>query len=366
MLKQVAFPPEVLARIAPDISLQRHLSIGLRPNLRNFTEFKPLEIADGTAFKNSNPNVVGSSVIKSGSTTVMNVITLGIVDNSVQVDAQGPYSSVYPVIEILRGRSGEPTDEDMILAQSIHETILHSKIIPSGSLEIKNVGIQVTEDEKSRIIYPDLHPEEYSLVRNPSAVTHAGSKSYSFVLLSNIKIFSKSVSTSSLFDLCHLSTINALSSISLPRVYIGESDAHTASASIARSRRSNKRSLISTQSDSNLTIDTSTELQSPLKLELTDAMDVDSKGQFDHSGISSNFGLVTIPGDDENQAKTVLLADLEGEAEETSIFSRISVIANKSDRLKRISLINGDGGISLEALKKSIEIAKLRAREFEA
>ena len=50
-LKQVTFSPEVLARIAPDVSLQRHLALGVRPNLRNFTEFKPVEVSNSTQFK---------------------------------------------------------------------------------------------------------------------------------------------------------------------------------------------------------------------------------------------------------------------------------------------------------------------------
>lgn len=363
-LKQVSFPPDVLARIAPDISLHRHLSVGLRPNLRNFTEFKPVDIASNNEITDSNANVFGSSVIKSGSTTVINTITLGVVEVNRSANAathsNNDFTTVYPVVEIARGRSGAPTDEEMILSQTLHESILHSRLIPKTALSIKNYGSAVYDAAtgKYTIYYPDLNPDEFELIN----FNH--SKSYSFVLLSHIKIFSKQVSTSSLFDLCHMSTIQALSRLALPRVYISDTSSGT-KVSI-RSRSSNTRGLVGV-SKSNINLDSNKDLYYPLLLNGAtvdgDAM-VDSEGPFDASGVSSNFGIISIP--EEEDRKTVLLADLEGEAEESSILSRLSIIATKDNVIKKISLVNGDSDseITLDLLKQAIEISKIRAQQM--
>lgn len=151
-LKQVTFSPEVLARIAPDVSLQRHLALGVRPNLRNFTEFKPVEVSNSTQFQDNNDNVFSSSVVKSGSTTIINTITLGIVENFNSNESE--YATIYPCVEILRGRLGAPTDEEMILSQDLFETLYHNKIIPSTSLKINNLGISIKDDQTTTTSQP--------------------------------------------------------------------------------------------------------------------------------------------------------------------------------------------------------------------
>ena len=62
-------------------------------------------------------------------------------------------------------------------------------------------------------------------------------------MLSNIKVYSKSTSTSSLFDLCYLSMLEALKSLKLPRCYVSES--FTTKVAM-KSRRSNTRGLVDT------------------------------------------------------------------------------------------------------------------------
>ncbi|RCK55988.1 Exosome complex component RRP43 [Candida viswanathii] len=338
-LKQVSFPPEVLARIAPDVSLQRHLSIGIRPNLRNFTEFKPIEISNSTQFQDNNDNVFGSSIVKSGATTIINTITLGISENF--HNKQPEYATVYPCVEILRGRSGAPTEEEMILSQDLFETIRHNKIIPAESLKIDNLGISVKDelnDNQEAIYYPDLNPEQWQYIN----LTSHHNKAYSFVLLSNIKIYSQSTSTNSLFDLCYLSILESLKSLRLPRCYVSES--FTTKVSM-KSRKSNTRGLVNTNK-ANLNVDLNKSLYHPLALNLKEGT------------IANNFGVIS------NEDKVILLSDLEGEAEETSVLSRLSVISN-DDTINKISLINGDPSseITLEILKEAIEISKRRSRE---
>lgn len=336
-LKQIQFTPEVLARIAPDISLQRHLTVGIRPNLRNFTEFNHIEIApESNTLINLQDKVIGSSIIKSGSTTIINTISLGIVETE---DTSNEYTSVYPVIDILRGRSGAPTDEEMILSQNLYETILHTKVLHQESLQISNLGISIIENEDVKIYYPE--DEGFELINRSS------NKSYSYVLLSYIKVFSKQISTSSLNDLCYISMIEGLKSVKLPRVYVSD---HSSGTKVAvRLRNSTKRGVVGNNS-ANLNIDLNEELLSPLKLQ-------------DNVGISSNFGVINIQK--ENESEPILLTDLAGEAEESSILSKISIITN-GENLKKFSLINGDDSsdITLDMIKKSIELAKFRAQEL--
>lgn len=361
MSQPISFPPDVLARVAPDVSLKRHLASGLRPNLRNFTEFNPIEITSSPFIGDRNATVVGTSIVKSGKTTVMSTITLGIVENPTTTSGADQFTSVYPVVEIKRGRPGEPMDEEQIMSQSLYETILHAKLIPASSLHIDNLGILLNDENSDpSIYYPDLNPDDFALLTSAST-----KRSYSYVLLSNIKVLSKSVSTSSLFDMCYLATMNSLSNIKLPRAYLHVGSAGTKIS--MRARSSGKRGMVGLEK-SRVFIDTNKDLTAPLVLtgstNSEDSMDIDH-GQFDASGISSNFGVVTYTTTDQ-EPDTVLLADIEGEAEETAILSRISVIANKSDTIKKISLINGDidSNITLEKLKEAIEIAKSRAKEF--
>ncbi|KAG7666112.1 uncharacterized protein J8A68_000368 [[Candida] subhashii] len=346
-LKQVLFTPDVLSRIAPDVALQRHLSIGIRPNLRNFLEFNPIEIAQTNQLTDNNNNIFTSSIIKSGSTTIINTITLGVVEDF-QEDHEGRYSSVYPVVEVLRGRLGAPTDEEMVLAQNLYETLYHSKIIPSESLKIKNYGIAVKQEGGDETIYyPDLNKEEWEYINTSS--TH--SKSYSFVLSSSIKIYSKTTSINSLFDLCYLSMIDALKKLRLPRIYLSDSLQTKISM---KSRRSNTRGLINiNRRNNNLNIDLHQDLYCDIKLNNVNEIS------------SNNFGVIK----DENN-NVIMLADLEGEVEEVSILSRLSIITNKNGIINKISLINGDDGndnndcyFNLDLLRDAIEISKKRSSE---
>ncbi|KAK6462095.1 hypothetical protein DFJ63DRAFT_313243 [Scheffersomyces coipomensis] len=349
-LKQVSFPPEVLARIVPDVSLQRHLSIGLRPNLRNFLEFKPIEIASNeNNLTTSNNNIFGSSIIKSGNTTVINTITLGIVENNANEKVEDDvYVSIYPVVDIQRGRSGAPSDEEMILSQNLFETILHSKLIPKKSLNIESYGLATNEDGDIKIFYPNNN--ETSSSSNEYEDFESQRKRYSFVLFSHIKVFSK---VSTIFDLCHVSILEALKNVKLPRVYMTD---FSTTKIVMKSRNSNTRGLVGINKN-NINIDLNQDLYYDLELN-------------GDGGVSSNFGAITTTNrseneDEEPQQQTVeLLADLEGEAEEATILSRVSIIVDKSERIKRISLINGDNNseIGLDLLQKAIDVAKLRAK----
>ncbi|CAN6672388.1 exosome complex component Rrp43p [Trichomonascus vanleenenianus] len=112
----LSFPPDVFARLEPDIYLQRHLALGLRPDgLRKFDEFRPTAYQLGTL---KSDNVLGSSVAKAGGTVVVCGVTASITETP---GAGG----VYPNVEILRGssRNAPPTEEEMIMSQRAYQIL---------------------------------------------------------------------------------------------------------------------------------------------------------------------------------------------------------------------------------------------------
>lgn len=352
-LRQMAFPPDVLARIAPDVSLQRHLSVGLRPSLRNFNEFQPMEISKGNLNHLGNNAVIGSSIAKKGDTSLFCGITIGIVENS--LDSIASHTSLYPVVDILRGRSGAPTDEEMILSQKLYETVLHSQIIPTEALKITTGNQIINEEEKtSTILYPGLSAEDDLILEDIPSFNNK--KSYSFVLYAHLKIFSRS---GPLFDLCYNALMNALSDVKLPRIYVGDTSDQI---KVPVRSRGNFGHL---SGGDNLFIDANEELQYRLNL------------NEEEIGVSSSFGLIDLEEDASNEAnlendmevdtekKSIILVDLEGDAEESCITSKINIISDKSgDNLKNVSINGGGANITLDVLKESIRFAKLRAQNI--
>lgn len=161
----INFPPDVLARISPELSLQRHLSLGIRPCLRKYEEFRDVIIENNTLSRyvdtenvDAKNNILGSNVLKSGKTIVITSITGGIIEeNSASIkdlddfgedellevtkedDILAEYASVYPVVEVERGRVGACTDEEMTISQKLYDSILHSRILPKkASFESKS------------------------------------------------------------------------------------------------------------------------------------------------------------------------------------------------------------------------------------
>ncbi|KAI5961517.1 hypothetical protein CANMA_003799 [Candida margitis] len=360
-LKQVSFTPDVLARIAPDVSLQRHLSIGIRPNLRNFTEFKAVDFGNSSQLQQNENNIFASSIVKSGSTTVITTISLGIVEDLGNKHKQQheDFATVYPQVEILRGRAGAPTDEEMIISQDLFETFRHCKVIPQESLNIDNIGIKIKDEEtgEEKILYADLNESQWQYVN----LSSMHSKPFQFVLLANTKVYSKEVSTNSIFDLCFASILKALQDLKLPRCYVNDSISTKISI---RSRKSNARGLVDTNKGV-LNLDLRLESQSQLQLNVKPGT------------ISSNFGVIkldkkrsknaeqggdddsmVVDNDDEN-TEPILLTDLEGEAEESTILSRISVV-NNSQTINKISLVS-NGDVTLETLRRALDVAKQRS-----
>lgn len=47
------------------------------------------------------------------------------------------YASIYPVVEVERGRVGACTDEEMTISQKLYDSVLHSRILTKQALKVK-------------------------------------------------------------------------------------------------------------------------------------------------------------------------------------------------------------------------------------
>lgn len=336
VLKPIQFPPLVLNAIAPDISLQRHLSLNLRPSLRGFEEFQNIQfqVGDGLArnAENAESPILGSSVVKCGPTTVICTITGGIIEAEDE-EFGGDYTSVYPVVEIARGKiSGPPTDEEMIIGQHIHELILKSKIIPTRSLDI-DVGLKVEEDGESKIVFS----EDDSLLKELTP----NKKNYSFVFYANVQVFSRS---GPLFDLCYGSVITALRKVKLPVIYIDENVTDLK---------------VNTKNRTTIT-------QENHKLLCHSTLSTDLKINTDNLNWSVTFGVVKYfgEGNEEASSDNILLADIEGDAEEACTTSRINVVVDRKGGINSLDVINGSDSIVIQEkdISKAISLATKRVK----
>ncbi|ODQ81994.1 hypothetical protein BABINDRAFT_160207 [Babjeviella inositovora NRRL Y-12698] len=343
-LRPMAFAPDILARIAPELSLQRHLAIGLRPSLRNFHEFRPVQTGDGglsryTSSSQNDSPVLGSAVLKSGNTTVICGITAGIVEEKLSEQALAEAASVYPVVEIARGRMGAPTDEEMILSQKLFETVHHAGVLQKAALKV-NVGIRSqNSDGTSEVFYPDQNSED-DLMFKPS-------REWSFVLYAHFQVFSRE---GPMFDLCWGALVKALQATQLPYAYIDERIADIKVPIRSRGHFGTVRE--------NYMLACDYARSQPLEI----------AGK---CGWSSSFGVVDahseesgdMSGDIQMDESAVLLADLQGEAEETNVVSRITVVT-AGELLHNVSIVGGGATITKQFLKQAIEVSRRRAADL--
>lgn len=316
--------------------------------MRDFDQFKPLDASQGNLNHLGSNNVVGSAIVKNGSSHVFCGITVGIIEANAQDDLLGssekhsPYTSVYPVVDIARGRQGAPSDEEMILSQSLYNHVFLLKLLPVSSLAIVP-GYQINDhNENPMIYYPDDKTLEESDLLSLNAV-NITNKHLRYVLYAHIKVFSRE---GPLFDSVHHALLNALKNTSLPRVYMADSGIDPNVRVPVRSR-GNFGHL--NQSAGLYCLDANPEKASPLKLDLS------------KDSISSSFGVVEV---DEKPDQLALLADLEGEAEETPCESKINIIASSSSKLNHVSVAGGGANVTLDVLKEAIHLSTERAKNL--
>ncbi|AET41429.1 exosome non-catalytic core subunit RRP43 Ecym_8138 [Eremothecium cymbalariae DBVPG len=370
----IVFPPRVLARISPELSLQRHLSLGVRPCLRAFEEFREVETSDGNLSRyspkcnntNSN-NILGSNVLKSGSTIVITSITGGIVEdtlssNELQEDdgfepkesSMGTYdksdfATVYPVVDIERGRVGLPTDEEMIISQMLHDDIRSSGIIPKKALEVI-CGIRTTDrDGKPAILYPDSDDmESADLIK---ILSYKQTRKWNYCLYAKIKVFSRD---GPLYELCWNSLMYALQTVQLPRAFVDERATDLKIPVRTRGRTATIRETYDLLCDPDQSVQLSLNKSNIAYASRCGVIDVDPD--------------VQLPEDDDqmelDRQNTILVADLQGEAEETSITSTISVITDADGSFKSVTLIGGTSNVSPEIIKSAFRLAKKRSQDL--
>ncbi len=390
-LEPVQFPPEVFARIAPDLFLQRHLAKGIRPfSLRQLNKFRSVEVGKNTfsrynshditqrindmdiedndndiqqtIIRNANSNVLGSSIIKSGSTTLLCAITGGILpidDKSNGEEFMESSAMIYPIVDVSRGKSGMPSDEEMILAQKLFETFYYSKILKNKDLKV-NLGQKILNDDNGNIeiIYPNYDNDETAESDEFLSIIN-NNKKYIYVLYAHLNVFSRS---GPLFDLAWGALLSALESTKLPYMYIDDTE----------------------PKDLNLKIGVGNRNVRAIKDELDPICDDKNFKQLhlnkSNVGWSSTFGIITLERsalgifDDNNEdismdiddeiPTNLLIADLEGEAEESTISTRLTIIPGQDGVLKSISLQCLGTEITKDDIRESINLARLRSDEM--
>lgn len=348
--QKVVFPPAVLARISPELTLQRHLAQGLRPCLREFTEFRETVVSEGSMADVGTDAVVGSSVIKHGDCHAFCGITLGVSEvNSAEDEFAPPepesskYTSVYPIVEVARGRQGAPSDEEQILSQKLYNYIYHLRLLPQASLDI-TPGYQIKDEATGdvSIIYTDDEDLSEEELLTLSSSINISKKQYRFVLYAHIKVFSRD---GPLFDLVSRALITALKDVTLPRIYLADSGVDPNVKVPVRSRGHFGHL---NQASGNIYIDTIKDLAQPVRLNTREL------------GLSSSFGIIEL---DDTAGQSAILADLEGEAEEACCETKVNIIASKNN-LKHVSVSGGGANVTLDALKKIISLSRERAEKL--
>ena len=371
----VVFPPEVLARILPDLSLQRHLSLETRPCSRRFEEFREIKLSDGNisrysgnASNNGSNDVIGSNVLRAGKTFIMTSITGGIIEETLSAGSNdigeeelieiateenklSENETVFPVVEVHRGRVGGPTDEEMITSEKLHKTLLHSGLLKKKALAV-SCGIRRTDENGNvSIIYDDEALEE------DKKINESINRKWSYVLYAKIQVFSRN---GPIFDLCWNSLISALKSVKLPRAFLDERAADLKIAVRTRGRSMTIRE----------TYDILCDPKKYLPLELNESqlafgsnfgiVDIDPLAELDHEE-ESNADKMEV-----TDKKSVLLADIETEAEETSIQSTLTLITSKDGMMKNATIIGGGSKITPSMIRRCITLSKQRADDIQS
>ncbi|ODV60584.1 exosome non-catalytic core subunit RRP43 ASCRUDRAFT_35671 [Ascoidea rubescens DSM 1968] len=394
-LKPMNFNPYVLQRIAPDLLLKKYLDLNIRPSLRSFNEFKSIQINDSNL--QDNQNLLAKTTVKNGNTIVICGIFAKITEQSLTSDSSilessqlyneiyendpsnqnqntnSEFMPIYPIIEIARGRFGAPTDEEMILAKKLYNLILNSRLIPKSSLKI-NLGIKFTDPitNKETTYYSNADDEKNLENKEFNLNDFKPKNNFNFNLHATFKIFNRE---GPLFDIIYSTLLKTLQNVHLPNVYIDEQNAYlsnilnnSAHSNINTSRNKNKNNLI--EDDLSLICDDSNTYPLILNQSII--------------GFSSTFGFIdriksephnenNISPNDNDDKETVLLCDIEGEAEETECYSRVNIIpinnqndSDDNDEFTYFSITGGGSKITKQLLRKAVWLSKQRSKYLQS
>lgn len=379
-LKATIFSPSELALIAPDVTLSKYLKAGYRPSLRRFNEFKPIVISTAGISRydtvaesgraedvNESTTVIGSASVKCGGTSTICMISAGIVEDDFEAvndyrmrldadiivedeeeevenvfggDLINVNGSVYPVIEIARGSNAPPGDEEIELGERLYESVLHSGLIRRDDLRV-DVGLKSIDENGNEVI---LKGDDVGNIK----------KKFSFVLYARIQVFGR---TGPLFDQCYASLVKALKDTKLPDVYLNERE------SSMRTRAGKRNANINIQSY-DLVCD-------PIKhrnLNLREER-ICWASTF---GIADIEEIVDAEGDSEMQegeqevvTKSLILTDLEGDAED-NIMKRITALSNGKGQFVSVTIEQDARGTRLtkDVITKALKLAQVRAKDM--
>lgn len=373
VLQPTLFAPSELALIAPDITLAKYIETGYRPSLRRFDEFKPIIISNGGISRydmkegvNESSTVIGSSSVKCGGTSAICTISAGIVEDDFEVvndyrmrldadiivdnvdtneeeienvlggDLLVKNGTVYPVVEIAKGMNGPPGAEEIELSERLYESVLHSGLINRDELKI-DIGLQ-SIDENGNVVV--LRGDDVGAIK----------KKFSFVLYARIQVFGR---TGPLFDLCYASLVKALMDSKLPDVYLNERESNLRT-------RGGKR-------NANVNIQNYDLVCDPVKCR-------ELQLRMDRISWSSTFGIADIEQDDGDdgmdgaddavKTKSILLCDLEGDAED-NITKRICALSNGKGQFTSITIQKGDGvKLTTEIISQALGLSQVRAHDM--
>lgn len=379
-LKATIFSPSELALIAPDVTLSKYLKAGYRPSLRRFNEFKPIVISTAgisrydTAAEsgraedvNESTTVIGSASVKCGGTSTICMISAGIVEDDFEAvndyrmrldadiivedeeeevenvfggDLINVNGSVYPVIEIARGSNAPPGDEEIELGERLYESVLHSGLIRRDDLRV-DVGLKSIDENGNEVI---LKGDDVGNIK----------KKFSFVLYARIQVFGR---TGPLFDQCYASLVKALKDTKLPDVYLNERES-------GMRTRAGKR-------NANINIQSYDLVCDPIKHRNLNLRE-------ERICWASTFGIADIEetvdaeGDSEMQegeqevvTKSLILTDLEGDAED-NIMKRVTALSNGKGQFVSVTIEQDARGTRLtkDVITKALKLAQVRAKDM--
>lgn len=321
------FPPEVFARLEPDLYFQRHIQQGVRPaGLRALDEFRPVSLEIGSTVL---PQCIGSSVLRVGETTILCGLTAGT--------SQTP-GALYTNVEIMRGsRSGPPTLEEMTVSQRLFQLANGTDLVDKQNYIVVDeleamtepTGMAATNDLDNMDVDTEGDLDE-DRDRNVAQREIVGVKYLS--IIAHIQVLSRS---GPVIDTAWNALVAALHSAKLPIVYIDPTS----------------REVCIDDSDSSKL--------SPLRLGSAAQSYSSTFGVYEdqyYEEADQEKGYVSTP-------KQHLLSDIETTAEEKILQARISVCCASNGKLNGLSIrTSGSTKLSKETIRLAIARARTQAQ----
>lgn len=329
--RMLEFPPEVFARLEPELYFQRHIQEGLRPSLRTLEEFRPISVQHGPQVL---PQCIGSSVLRVGDTTVVCGITAGT--------SQKP-GAIYTNVEIMRGsRTGPPTLEEMTTSQRLFQLANKTDLIDKQNYhivdELENVTQQQLNELSTQTQESDMDVDTQGDInedkaRNTSSRVIVGISHIS--LIAHIQVLSRS---GPVLDASWNALVSALQSTKLPLVYIDPTSREVC-------------------------IDDDASKIRPLKLGSAAKHFTSTFGIYENR---YQLNETNSDGTPDTTKKQYILSDLEGTTEEKIVQTKISVTCSSQRDISGLSIrVSGSTKLSKETIRACLARAASQAKLLE-